>query len=277
MILARNAPCAVIFRRGPSGWFQLILWHTDSDGIEYGQWVHGCVYVRRSDLSPDGTKLIYFVRKISGRTIADRGYTYAWTAISKPPYYTALALWPKGDCWYGGGLFEDDHTVFLNHKPERANPHPKHLPQGLTVRPNPGAYGEDDPIYSARLTRDGWQLRQEWDVEWVPGIMYRTNTPEIRVRTHTHLTHHVELTRRLDGLKYRELFKVLDQNGQPLIDPAGVEWADWDQQGRLVVLRKGKLLVGSEVQANGYVLHELSDFNDQKPQPLVAPKWATSW
>src|SRR5689334_17597784 len=105
MILARRAPRAVIFRRGPSDWFQLILWHTDADEIEYGQWFHGRIYVRRSDLSPDGSLLIYFARKITGRTLADRAYTYAWTAISRPPYYTALALWPKGDCWHGGGLF----------------------------------------------------------------------------------------------------------------------------------------------------------------------------
>ena len=28
-----------------------------------------------------------------------------WTAISRPPWFTALAVWPKGDSWGGGGLF----------------------------------------------------------------------------------------------------------------------------------------------------------------------------
>jgi hypothetical protein len=31
ILFARSAPRAVIFRRGPTEWFQLILWHTDGD------------------------------------------------------------------------------------------------------------------------------------------------------------------------------------------------------------------------------------------------------
>ena len=101
-ILARNANTAVIFRRGPSKWVQLIRWDTERDTFEPGQWFHGRIYERRSDLLPDGTKLIYFASKFNALTLEDRDYTYAWTAISKLPYLTALALWPKGDCWHGG-------------------------------------------------------------------------------------------------------------------------------------------------------------------------------
>src|SRR5262245_41328779 len=38
VILARRAPRAVIFRRGPSKHVALILWHTDTDKFEVGQW-----------------------------------------------------------------------------------------------------------------------------------------------------------------------------------------------------------------------------------------------
>ncbi len=107
-ILAREADTAVLFRRGPSKWVQIIRWDTAHDTFDFGQWFHGRIYERRSDLSPDGTKMIYFAQKINRRTMADWEYTYAWTAISKPPYLTALALWPKGDCWHGGGLFVTD-------------------------------------------------------------------------------------------------------------------------------------------------------------------------
>src|SRR5580704_3852137 len=130
MILARKAHTAVIFRRGPSKWVQLIKWDTDTDSFELGQWFHGRIYERRCDLSPDGSLLVYFAQKISARTMKDEEYTYSWTAISKPPYLTALALWPKGDCWHGGGLFEGPHDLFLNHRPEAAVPPPKHLPKG---------------------------------------------------------------------------------------------------------------------------------------------------
>lgn len=91
-LLAREANVAVVFRRGPSKRVQLLLWHTDTDEFEEGQWFKGRIYERRSDLSPNGKLLVYFA--------ADHkeGY-FSWTAVSKPPFLTALALWPKGDCW----------------------------------------------------------------------------------------------------------------------------------------------------------------------------------
>jgi len=63
----------------------MIRWNTADDTFESGQWFRGRIYDRRSDLSPDGSLLLYFARKINGRTLADKGYTYAWTAVSKPP------------------------------------------------------------------------------------------------------------------------------------------------------------------------------------------------
>ncbi len=40
-ILARDANKAVIFRRGPTKWVQIILWDTARDTFEQGQWFHG--------------------------------------------------------------------------------------------------------------------------------------------------------------------------------------------------------------------------------------------
>ena len=89
-LLAREAPVGVVFRRGPSKWVQVIKWDTATDTFTLGQWFHGRIYERRCDLSPDGTLMIYFAQKINRRTMDDNEYTYAWTAISQPPYLTAL-------------------------------------------------------------------------------------------------------------------------------------------------------------------------------------------
>lgn len=97
-ILAKEAPVAVLFRRGPSKRVLLILWRTDTDKFEEGQWFKGRIYERRCDLSPTGRRLIYFAQN-------HKDLYFSWTAVSKPPFVTALALWPKGDCWGGGGLF----------------------------------------------------------------------------------------------------------------------------------------------------------------------------
>lgn len=48
-ILARKAPIAVIFRRGPSKRVLLVLWHTDNDQFHEGQWLKGRIYERRCE------------------------------------------------------------------------------------------------------------------------------------------------------------------------------------------------------------------------------------
>jgi hypothetical protein len=60
VILARQAPTGVVFRRGPSKSVLLITWNTDHDIFEEGQWLKGRIYERRCDLSPEGDMLIYF-------------------------------------------------------------------------------------------------------------------------------------------------------------------------------------------------------------------------
>jgi len=77
MVFARNSSTAVIFRRGPSKWVQLIKWNTKTDAFEPGQWFNGRIYERRADLSPDGSLLIYFAQKITARSKKDTEYTYA--------------------------------------------------------------------------------------------------------------------------------------------------------------------------------------------------------
>src|ERR1044071_9107311 len=84
-ILARDAPRGVVFRRGPSKQVLLILWRTDTDEFIEGQWLKGRIYERRCDLSPSGEWLVYFA--------ADYKKPYfSWTALSRPPYLTAIAL-----------------------------------------------------------------------------------------------------------------------------------------------------------------------------------------
>lgn len=36
-----------------------------------------------------------------------------WTAISTPPYFTALALWPAFGHWTGGGLFRSENDILV--------------------------------------------------------------------------------------------------------------------------------------------------------------------
>jgi hypothetical protein len=251
VLLARRAPIGVIFRRGPSKWVQIIKWDTQRDVFEEGQSFHGHIYVGRSDLSPDGSLLIHFASKFNKKSVSDREYTYAWTAVSKPPFLTALALWPKGDCWHGGGLFTTSRDVFLNHRPDVAEPHPKHLPQGIRVVSNPNAAGEDDGVLIPRLERDGWKLLQDLEYDYYGRRTVRPAGEE------------------------QWLCSVASKQGKSLLIGTGT-WADFDQQNRTVFASSGKLFAAT-IKKGTVNLEELADFNGSKRSNLRAPTWATKW
>jgi len=84
--------------------FRLILWHRDTDSFEDGQWLKQKVYVDRCDLSPDGQHFLYFT--LGGDWSGESEGAY--TALARPPYFTALSLFPEGSTWGGGGRFLDD-------------------------------------------------------------------------------------------------------------------------------------------------------------------------
>jgi hypothetical protein len=271
-LLAREAPVGVIFRRGPSKWVQLIKWNTRSDTFEEGQWFHGRIYDGRSDLSPDGSLLIYFASKFNPRTLKDNEYTYAWTAISRPPFFTALALWPKGDCWHGGGLFTSQRDVFLNHRPEAAKPHPGHLPKGVRVTVNPSASGEDDPVLIPRMERGGWKFLQS--LKYDPWER-RTVQPAIMEKRHRKGGLTLRIEKFFDRGEEQWLCSLVTKQGKQFEIGVGT-WADFDQQGRLVFAARGKLL-SIELKRGEVVVREFRDFNQFKPQEMKTPWKASKW
>ncbi len=105
---------AVILRQGPSKQFRMILWHRDSDTFEDGQWIRQKIYVERCGLSPDGQHFLYFT--LDGRWRSEARGSYS--ALSRPPYWTALSLFPEGDTWAGGGVFIDNRHYFAYGGPD---------------------------------------------------------------------------------------------------------------------------------------------------------------
>lgn len=266
LIVARKSPTVVIFRRGPSKWVQLIKWDTDTDTFQLGQWFHGRIYERRCDLSPDGALLIYFAQKKS---------TQWWTAISKPPFLTALALWPKDQSWDGGGLFKNDKTVLLNHEPSVAKPHPDHMPKKLHVILKDWELGGDEPIFSERLARDGWDQIHAWKGESL-GVPYRFRTVQPEIREKVNGIQKIRMTRSKEILDYTDEFAVVSGKGALIkVDAAG--WVDWDRNGRLLIARDGRISIGQLDDKRGLREKTLIDLNMSKPAPLVAPQWARTW
>jgi hypothetical protein len=266
VILARRAPVGVIFRRGPSRQVLLIRWDTARDRFETGQWFKGRIYERRCDLSPGGEKLLYFAASF-------RKPLYSWTAISRPPYLTALAVWPKGDTWNGGGQFATEHDIVLNHPRGQAEPDPGRPAPKVRIVQYATARGEDDTVYWPLLERNGWRRR--------PAEAWPREAFEVwarpRVRSKLTLEMAVVGVRRRPGAWYRVEYRIVDERRQSEEWLGLLDWADWDHAGHLVFARAGCLFRRPVVRGRPGAPVQLADFSALAFEPVVAPEWARSW
>jgi hypothetical protein len=284
VILARRAPVGVVFRRGPTKQVLLIAWNTNDDTLESGQWLKGRIYERRCDLSPEGDLLLYFAASY-------RKPLYSWSAISRPPYLTALALWPKGDGWGGGGHFLSHTRIALNHRSsEMALGQGFSLPRRLAVQQfgdHPG-WGEDDPIWSERLRRDGWILIDEGKLakrEWKAKVWIEFNPARRFRKPHPALPHRYALEMAILGLKEKdgpwyltEHFIVRYKDATESIGRS--DWADWSHSGDLLFAQDGCLF---RVRRRGDVLASLdtkvkiADLSSLAFEAREAPEEARNW
>jgi hypothetical protein len=154
ILLARDAPTAIVIRRGPSKTTCVIHWDRRKDTFRVGQWVRARIYERRCDLSPDGKWFIYFA--MTGRWQSEtKG---SWTAISLAPYLKAVSLFAKGDCWNGGGLFTGKNRFWLNGFGYSTVREDQRLVLDRKFAPHDHYGNECSGVYYVRLQRDGWKL-----------------------------------------------------------------------------------------------------------------------
>jgi len=278
-VVARKAPRVVIFRRGPTRQVLLISWHTDTHEFFAGQWLKARVFERRSDLSPSGEKLIYFASDY-GRDMQ------TWTAVSRPPYFTAIALWPKGDSWGGGGLFATERRIELNHPAHQRKLAPGfRIPKTIEVQllGQIAGAGEDDPIDSYRMLRDGWEMRQpgKWEHRGRKSrVSYENVENEVWTRSRGDWT----LERRISGIferqgpKYVIEHRVLDVRGNITHDFGRSDWCDWSYSGEILLARDGRLWAVSSSLPRGLAEpRELIDLRGLQFEQVIPPTAATLW
>jgi hypothetical protein len=274
VLLARQANVAVILRRGPIRWWHVTLWDKRHDIFEGGQWFRGRMYPERCDLSPDGKLFIYFAGKYRLGDVA-RGYDFTWIAVSRPPYLTALALWPVGDAWGGQSVFIDDRTVLVA---KISKHHPDHPPGPLRVFEY-GSLKKEDPLRNAvpcwqrrwvgipasvqpsrryvlytawRKSSDGMTMQRNATAKTVQGIAYDPYPS-----------------------RHRSLYTLYRPDGKPVAQ-FQAHWADWDQRGRLVATVGGRMLEG-KLKGGKLLWRQIAAMHDEKPAPMVAPDWAQHW
>jgi hypothetical protein len=294
--LARNASMGVILRRGPSDWVQMIRWETKSDVFTPGQWFHGRIYERNCDVSPNGQLFVYSTYK-PGNWKANPQIGDSWTAISKPPYFTALALWPGPGSWEGGGYFDDDKSMALNHWIENRNPHPDHQPpsQFEVLERDDGIYLSGS-VFEHRLRRDGWRFKesagrsrvrplklqseQQQHDSGMPIVRFKS-VGDITLLCNGYVNHRLLMDRGL----YRHSpynvipvyrYRIFNESFNKEYHLPNIAWADFDQHNRLVLARNGKIFA-ARIDAAGLALTELADFNANQPEAIESPDWAKKW
>jgi len=274
-----------------------LRWWLDHDRLEPGQWFNGRIYERRCDLSPDGDLLIYFAAKWQAPF-------ETWTAVSRTPYLTALALWPKGDAWGGGGLFETPRVIGLNHLDIKApvipgaskagwhplGSEPQKLPENFEVRRwgEHAGRGEDNPVHHERITRDGWIFVAGGDAGPYRRADYAWlfNAPEIYERPSPSggliLRRLLRAICQRNGPWYVEDFEVL-RDGARIRFIANCTWADWHTNGDLLFALDGRLYRLPAASAGKAVSDPVenamlvADLAPLRFANIVAPDWAKQW
>ncbi len=291
-LIARTANKAIVFRRGPTKWTQMIVWDLDTDVLEYGQWSKVKFQKFRCDLSPSGKYLIYLDDQFENGDSS--------TVISKPPFWTAITKWKH--CYprfgTGGGVFQSENEVVLNwhYILEADSLFP--IPPQLKVSFNKKTFD----VEITRYERDGWSLSNKvkefidnrkdhvtkpsifWDdiyKFWYDIIREKQfqSTPELWSKPITKNSflyrlsyHHYE--------KHKQLNKFFIKRRQEIHELEQIEWAEVDHKGRIIASKDGTL-VASKTFKDGSVqlgnLELLHDLNPQKPIKIPVPDIMKRW
>jgi len=265
VLLASHAPVGLVIRRGPSNSVATLLWDRSRDTFKLGQWLRGRMYERRSDLSPDGKHFIYFA--MNGKW--DSESQGAWTAISRAPYLKAIAFFPKGDCWHGGGLWTGRNTYWLNdgygHTIARDT---REVRRDRVYRTTWNCNGECLGVYYHRLLRDGWKFANgRSDSNPMGNDIFEKNIGYGRT---LRKIAHVETPAPRGKSCYWDEHELIGPAENQTIRYPQWEWADLDGK-RLVWAAKGKIYAG-KIQREGLADEvELYDFNEMSFREIAAP------
>jgi hypothetical protein len=269
-IPATRAPFVAVIARGPSRWSRLGRWDVEGDAYERGAWMVGTVYPQRCDLSPDGRWLAYFTLKPSSRWEA--GSTYV--AISRLPWFTALAAWGTDGTWTRGLRFVENRDRWSVSVPDKGDASPVRSRFGLEVRRAETFSIERDRGWAETEDTPPRSGDDHWDERRAPRVTLRKPSPggaEEALLVGGRFAAFRD-SRNDDP----EVWYAIERAGE-LVTLDGVQWADWDRRGRLLVATtEGRLQVRvGDVTETGVVWQ--IDLSGDEPDPQPPPDEARRW
>jgi hypothetical protein len=266
-IPAARAPVVGVLRRGPSDWSHVGRWDLARGAYEPGAWIRGNLYPQRCDVSPDGRWLCYLTLK--ERSAWRAGSTYI--AISRLPWLHALAAWATCGTWTRGLHFTDTPDATKIGAPQEGDVRPCLERFGLALT-RPASFAverrrgwvesADTP---ARGEGDIWDERRQVTMEKL-----RPKSDGAR-----RLAVHGYFAAFRSGAPGETLYALIDASGtQRWLE--GVQWADWDAEGRLLVATEDARLQIRDGDDANTVLSE-ADLRSIPLSPAPAPDEAHRW
>ena len=273
-IVATRAPVVAVLRRGPSDWSQVLRWDVAAGTLERGSWIRANLYPQRCDLSPDGRWLAYFT--LHQRSTWTAGPTYI--AISRLPWLTALAAWGTCGTWTRGVHFVERFRTWEVGEPAEGDAVPlrQRFRLGLALT-RPRAFAVE--------ARRGWvetaaspQYDPEsdpWDERRAQRVVIAHGRPGATDVTRLTVTGRYAAFRSGQPSWAAARYAIEDAGGtRPL---PGVQWADWDYQGRLLVATTdGHLQIRDEpwdAAATSWSVDLAGDVPDPTEPPSIARRW----
>lgn len=262
-IAASQAPIVAVIRRGPSDWCHIGRWDVADDTYEPGAWFRGTIYPQKCDLSPDGRWLAYSAMKVGSDWPAGDVYE----AISRLPWLTALAAWNSGTTYTRGMHFTVSQADSDVGDPDVGASRPVHARYGLRWT---------RAVQFAVERRRGWEESGDTPNREAGGHWDEKRRVEM-VKVNGDRTLHVE------G-RYAAFRAGNPNDGPPVYWTTrgdelevleGVQWADWDSRGRLLMATSDGRLVFRSGADSGEV--EVADLAAMPPDPKPAPGWAAEW
>jgi hypothetical protein len=240
-------------------------WDLRERRYEPGAWLAGRLFPRRSDLSPDGRYLCYFVHKPSARW--RHGVSYV--AVSRLPWLTALYAFPTLGTWTRGYCFTDTGG------PESEGKKQLPIPYGLReVRAEQFASERrrgwrETAGCPKRDARDLWDQRRNARLEKVqPG-----GERLLCVEAIGWAGGELGVEQAIDGLRVSYWLEA-DGDVEVLSE---LQWADWDHDGNLLAATRSGRIQILEVGRGGWEVVFEEDLSRLEPAPVPAPGWAQAW
>jgi hypothetical protein len=273
-IPATRSPVVAVLRRGPSDWSQVSRWDTAAGTVEPGAWIRANLYPQRCDLSPDGRWLAYFTLRASARWTA--GTTYV--AVSRLPWLTALAAWGTAGTWSRGVHFTDDRRTWEVGLPDEGDIEPLRSRHRLGL-------ALTRPISFAVERRKGWtdspdappydRERDLWDERRALALTVQKPRPKADGAELLTVRGSYAAFRSGQPSWAAVSYAIVDGHRRLVLD--GVQWADWDALGRLLVATTDGQLEVRREPWDGHAIEWSFDLDRQRPEPVAPPSIAGRW